>query len=161
MNYRDGDEQPNKCVNLSGSSSMALRLTCKLATRYHLNLATEDWLRKLNAHLATSIASHPEFHTADGTGTVSSTYNEERFMGPLSLVKNDFVVSIRVSRRFSFRKDRYTATVRYTPERGTFETVRDEVSTVEPEATDRRNHRRVSRLVKRVRAGCSRSAVYD
>jgi hypothetical protein len=140
---------------------MALRLKCRFATRYHLALATEDWLGKLRAHLTTAIASHPEFHTEDGRGTMSSRYSEERFMGPLSLVKNDFVAVIQVSRRFSFRKDRYTATVRYMPEQGRFTTLRDEVSTVETRCRDRKNHRRVSGLVKHVQSGCSRDFVDD
>jgi hypothetical protein len=138
---------------------MALKLTCKLRTRYHLKLATADWLRKLCDHLTTSITSHPEFHSANGTGVVTSPYSEERFMGPLSLVKNDFLATVRVSRRFSFRKDHYRANVRYSPEKREFATLYEEVATVETRARDRRNSRRISRLAAQIRRGCSRSLV--
>lgn len=133
-----------------------LTLTPQLVTRYHISIATIDWLRDLESHVVSTIASHPEYHTTSGCGTVSSGYNEERFMGPLSLIKNDFNVVVRVNRRFSFRKDQYEMAVRYVPESKIFETLRETVETIETKRRDKRNHRFATLLAKEIRNGWER-----
>ena len=136
-----------------------LTLTPQLVTCYHLGVATTDWLRALEIHVSGAIASHPEYHTSSGRGPVSSRYNEERFMGPLSLIKNDFDVIVSVSRRLSIRKDRYEATVRYIPESHTFETMRETVETMETKRRDKHFHGLVTQLVKKIETGCERNFV--
>ena len=71
-------------------------------------------------------------------------------MGPLSLIKNDFDVFVNVSRRFSIRKDRYEATVRYAPELNTFETLRETVETFETKRRDKHRHGLVTQLVREI-----------
>jgi hypothetical protein len=136
-------------------------LTPQLVTRYHVGLATTDWLRGLETHVGRSIACHPEYRSSSGRGTVASQYNEERFMGELSLIKNDFAVIVHVSRHWSIRKDRYEATVRYAPESNTFKTLRETVETLETKARDKRNHGLVTRFVNRIENGCHRNIVDD
>jgi hypothetical protein len=134
-------------------------LTPQLVTRYHVGIATTDWLRALETHISDSIASHAEYRTLFGRGTVASQYNEDRFMGPLSLIKNDFHVIVNVCRRFSLRKDRYEATVRFTPESSTFKNLRETVETVETKRRDNRNFKLVARLCEKIGAGCQRRVV--
>lgn len=136
-------------------------LTPRLVTRYHVGIATTDWLRSLETYVVSSLVSHSVFRTSSGRGTISSRYNEDRFMGPLSLIKNDFDVIVRVSRGFSIRKDRYEATVRYTPESNAFETLRETVETVETKRRDKHHHALVSHLVKAIKSGCERNIVDD
>ncbi len=131
----------------------------QFVTRYHVEIATTDWLRAIEHHVTSSIACHPEYHTSSGRGVVSSRYNEERFMGPLSLVKNDFDVVVHVLRRFSIRKDRYEATVRFTPESNRFENLRETVETIETKRRDNRNFKLVARLCADIGIGCDRSVV--
>jgi hypothetical protein len=138
-----------------------VNLTPQLVTRYHIGIATTDWLRTLETHVSSLIASHPEYRTASGRGAVSSRYNEERFMGPLSLVKNDFDVIVHVSRLLSIRKDRYEATVRYSPETNAFDTLRETVETVETKRRDKHYHGLVTQLVKKIGSGCERNVVDD
>ena len=138
-----------------------LTLTPKLVTRYHIGIATNDWLRDLEVLVKSAITSHPEYQTSSGTGTVTSRYNEDRFMGPLSLIKNDFDVIVDVDRRFSFRKDRYEVTVRYAPDSDTFKTLREAVETVESKHRDARCHRIVTQFVKKIENGCQRDALND
>jgi hypothetical protein len=136
-------------------------LTPQFVTRYHVGLATKEWLRNLETHINNAIASHHEYQTSSGRGIVSSRHNEERFMGPMSLIKNDFDVTIRVSRRFSIWKDCYEATVRYIPESNEFENLRETVETVESKRRDNRNLKMVQQLCDHIATGCSRDIVDD
>ncbi len=138
-----------------------LTLTPKLVTRYHVGIATKDWSRDLGIHVSSAITSHPEYQTSSGAGTVTSRYNEDRFMGPLSLIKNDFDVTVNVDRRFSIRKDQSEVTVRYAPDSNTFETLRETVETVETKRRDKRCHRIVTQFVKKIESGCQRHALND
>lgn len=134
-----------------------LKLKVQLHTQYHRSLATDRWLAALQQHLTAVISSHTEFQTADGSGVVRARFNEERLMGPRSLVKDDFEAAIDVRRRgFTFRRDRYEARVRYYPENGSFRTVCETISTVETRALETANRRRVAKcvakFVKRIRS---------
>ena len=96
---------------IPGIAEVMVTRTPQLVTRYHIGLATTDWLRHLENHISDAIASHAEYHTSSGRGVISARHNEDRFMGPLSLIKNDFNVTVDVSRPFWIRTDRYEATV--------------------------------------------------
>jgi len=132
-----------------------MRLQTELKTQLHRELATPEWLDALLTHTKSAIAAHGLFHTTDGTAIVRSHYNEERYMGRRSLVKYRFMVEASVRRGlFAFRKDSYRAEIEYRPETHTFETRSEAVDTVETRARDKRNHRLVSKLVKRLQSGC-------
>jgi hypothetical protein len=139
--------------------TLTVHLYTKLVTEYHVQIATTVWLRALETHIRDWIASHPEYQTSSGRGTITSQYNEDRFMGPLSLIKNDFHVIVNVRRRFSLRQDRYESTVRFTPESGTFENLRETVETVETKCQDNRNFKLVAKLCEKIGAGCQRGVV--
>lgn len=136
-----------------------LKLKPQLVTQYHVGIATPEWLRHLTSHVRESIAKNSEYRTSSGTGIVSSQYNEDRFMGPLSLVKNDFVVNVRVSRGLSLQRDRFEAVLRFNPESMSFEDIRETIATVETTRRDNRNFKRVKRLCEMIASGCEWSVV--
>ena len=75
-----------------------IKVESQLDTDFHRQLATSEWLSTLSSRITVAIKSHPEFHTANGAGTVRSRHNEDRYMGPLSIVKYEFVVEVEVLR---------------------------------------------------------------
>ena len=69
-----------------------IKVESQLETDFHRQLATGVWLSTLSSRITDAIRSCPEFHTDKGAGMVRSRYNENRYMGPLSIVKYEFVV---------------------------------------------------------------------
>jgi hypothetical protein len=136
-----------------------LTLNILLQTEYHRSLAASDWSEKLEQHINASLLSHPEYLTSNGKGNVWSKYNEERFMGPRSLIKNDFEVELHISRPFSFRKDHYRASVRYSVDTQLFSNLNEYVTTVEIKKRDQYFHRVVNKQIKRIKRGLSRSEI--
>jgi hypothetical protein len=103
-----------------------------MSTRFHCDLVSEVWLQSLAVHLGTAIAAHDEYETAEGDGVVYSEYNEERYMGPLSVVKYFFRVEINVGRSSSTEDQaRYEADVEYCPDTSTFKTRYENIDTKE------------------------------
>jgi hypothetical protein len=104
-------------------------LVSKLSTEFHRDLASHAWLRNLAAHVERALIAHDDYETSDGEGVVSSEYNEKRFMGPLSIVKYYFVVTVHLRRSDSTGRDTYEAHVEYCPETNTFQTFYETVDT--------------------------------
>lgn len=140
-------------------SETSLTLKPQFVTQYHVLLATNEWLRSLETYISNSIQLHPEYQTSTGCGTVSSRYNEERFMGPLSLIKNEFNVTAQIIRRLTPDTDRYEVTVRYVQESNEFVNLWENVETVESKRRDNRRFRLVQMLCRNIANGCSRSIV--
>jgi len=93
-----------------------ISLRTDFQTPFHKNLATMAWIAKVEAFVEGRIRSTGAFKTATGTGAICSRYNEDRFMGPLSVVKYHFVVEVRVSRgEPDAPSDLYEATLHYDP----------------------------------------------
>ena len=116
-----------------------LKIEPQLQTEFHQRLATDEWQAKLTACIVDALASHHEYRTSNGSGVVRSRYNEERYMGPLSVVKYDFIVEaqIRRHRALTWRRDQYNAEVRWSPSIEKFEIKRETISTVETRAARR------------------------
>lgn len=136
-----------------------LKLTTKLVTCYHRELATDEWLAKLRASLTNAMEAHSEYRSKNGDGLVFSSFNEEHFMGPRSLIKNDFIAEISISRLRSTAKDYYKASVRYSPEADEFRILREEVVTAETQERNRSNLVCIAEVVKQIRSGCTRQQV--
>ncbi len=111
-----------------------LTLEHQLVTEFHRDLATDDWLASLACYVQNVISNHPEYHTADGTGTVRSNYNEERYMGPNSICKFVFEICCDIDRISGEpEKDCYLASAKYESKTQTFEIQREETRTKETE----------------------------
>ncbi len=138
-----------------------LTLKLQLVTEYHVGIATTDWLRALTSHVQWAIERHSVYRTSSGDGVVCSQYNEDRFMGPLSLVKNDFIIRVRVSRGISLHADRYESTIRFKPDSVSFDDLRETIETRETIRRDNRNFNLVAKLCRRISSGCARTVVDD
>jgi hypothetical protein len=142
-----------------GAAGM-LKIESQFETEFHQHLATREWQAKLTACVADALASHSEYRTVKGTGIVRSRYNEDRYMGPLSVVKYNFLVEVQVCRGgLTWRKDKYCAAIRYSATTEKFEITREEISTIETRARDGRNRAIVNRFIKCVQSGCSQEEV--
>ena len=109
-----------------------LTLVPRMSTRFHCDLVSEGWIRGLAEHVRAAIAAHDEYETTEGDGVVYSEYNEERYMGPLSVVKYWFRVDVNVGRSSSTEDQaRYDTDVEYCPETSTFRTRYETIDTKE------------------------------
>ena len=98
-----------------------IKLQTTLVTSFHKGLAGPEWVAALESFVTERIRSTGGFKSTEGTGTVSSRYNEERYMGPLSVVKFRFDVDVRVARSDpAAEPDRYQTSVEYDPEAARF-----------------------------------------
>ena len=137
-----------------------MQIKQELQTNLHRELATPEWLAILQAHLVAAIEATDKFRSAKGSAVVTSRYNEERCMGPLSLVKYKFLVHAEVNRGLlDFRKDSYRADVIYHTEAKEFETIQEVIETVETRARDKRYFALISKMIKRLNTNCPISEV--
>ncbi|MCE9544662.1 MAG: hypothetical protein K8T25_03970 [Planctomycetia bacterium] len=137
-----------------------IHLASQFATPFHRRLATDQWLQKLRSFLEDTLVSHQEYQTADAIGSVRAAFNEDRFTGPLSLVKYDFVVELEVARLgTTLCKDQYNASLRYSPDSDTFAFKIETISTVETRAAERKKFAKVDKLVHTIESGGSRDVV--
>lgn len=90
-----------------------MELELNLVTRFHLQLVTVEWLRKLMLFLE----QDPRL---EGSAVVTSDYNEDRFMGPESVVKYRFRIEFPDRPASSPLWSGYTAEVEYNPRRDDF-----------------------------------------
>ena len=61
-------------------------------------MASDAWLSACETFVTESVATHPVYRSSDGHGLLISNYNEDRFMGPLSICKYWFIVTATVNR---------------------------------------------------------------
>ena len=131
----------------------------RLRTLFHRQLATREWKRTARSFIEREIGSALGSTSGLSAAAVSSNYNDERYMGPLSAVRCKFEVEAIVVRPRSFRFevdtsahfvdtesrlvrprrrlgviDYLSLTVRYHQPDGRFSVVRAEVSTAERRA---------------------------
>jgi len=90
-----------------------MELDLDLVTSFHLHLVTVEWLRKLMLFLE----QDPRL---EGRAVVTSDYNEDRFMGPESVVKYRFRIEFPERSASSPLWSGYTAEVEYNPRRDDF-----------------------------------------
>ena len=62
-------------------------LVSRFSTKFHRDLASPAWLLGLAKHVERAISADRGYETSDAEGVVFSQYNEERYMGPLSVCK--------------------------------------------------------------------------
>lgn len=108
-----------------------------LTTRLHRQLASPEWIRTLEALVATRVRQSGQLKTDSGSGSVTSKLSHERFMGPHSIVKYRFLVAVQVSRGPETEPDRYEARVVWHPAAMSFSLEGEVYTTVEGAAAQR------------------------
>jgi hypothetical protein len=90
-----------------------IKLWHELYTEYHRALANREWMEKLAIFIEANVILREEFSTREGEGLVTSRYNEDRYMGPISYVKNLFQVEVHLNREDGQGFDLYKIEVHY------------------------------------------------
>jgi hypothetical protein len=109
----------------------------KLVTSFHWSLADARWVTDLEAFVTERVRASAAFRTLDGSGTLRADYNEDRFMGPQSVVKYHFQIEAQISRGdANAPHDAYQASIEYDPEAGRFSCRNEWISTQETRARD-------------------------
>jgi ssDNA-binding Zn-finger/Zn-ribbon topoisomerase 1 len=114
-------------------------------TSFHRNLADAAWLSSLAQFIEDRLRALAAFKSLDAQGAVRPHYNEEKFMGPLSVIKYRFEVSVKVARDIS-SSDRYEAQVEFDPVTARFSCSVEHVDTAEKRALRAEQLRRRSEL---------------
>ncbi len=135
-------------------------LKADVKTNYHRAIVTPQWLRSLAVFAFEQIHRTGQYRTGRGRGNVFPEFNEERHTGPMSLVKNNYRMSINVARGLlDWRIDKFDARVCHIPETNEFKLVSSSIVTVESLRRDKHNHQIVDRIVLAIANGCDQKLV--
>ena len=123
-----------------------IKLAPRFSTTFHRNLASQAWLQGLERHVESAISVDRGYETSDAEGVVCSQYNDERYMGPLSVCKFYFVVTMQVRRSSSPEdRDAYDACIQYDPDTDSFKTLDETLDTSESRNRSRKWEKRRAR----------------
>ena len=93
-----------------------IRLTPTLTTSFHQQLVTSDFVEKVKACLA----AHPALSGRGASGYLIPDYNEERYMGPQSVVKYRFNIAVVSKRPDSPVRWQLSFNIEYRPKHDSF-----------------------------------------
>jgi hypothetical protein len=113
-----------------------ITLQPEFVTAFHKGLATPSWLTALESFVTARILTSGSFQTTRGTGSVRALFTDERYLGPNSVVRYRFEVTVQVERDEPTRlRDSYRTVVEFDPASGGFSVWKNEdLATVETRA---------------------------
>lgn len=113
-----------------------ITLQPEFVTAFHKALAVPSWISTLEDFVAARIGTSGAYQTANGTGLVRAQFTDERYLGPNSVVRYRFEVSVDVDRDEPTRlRDHYVAAVEFDPASGRFSIwEKEQLSTIETRA---------------------------
>ncbi|HZE96386.1 MAG TPA: hypothetical protein VE981_05140 [Planctomycetota bacterium] len=113
-----------------------ITLQPEFVTAFHKALAVPSWIAALEAFVTARIRTSGAYQTTNGSGVVRAVYTDERYLGPNSVVRYRFEVSVDVDRDGPTRlRDHYVASVEFDPASGGFSTwAKEHLSTIETRA---------------------------